>query len=218
MKKQAFLSGAFILLTAAATNAAVTWSVPSGSTPTFDYTDGQSHWGRFGDGVPSAYGFTFTPGQFVASANGTNSPVSTSDTTSVVIHSPGPMFSATASFFGDYSILGIGSADAIGALTATNLDTQEVVSTPLAVSGVPVAIANAAGGFYGSSTVDMMDGWTNFKLELNATVVVTAGLNGVAIIQGKSGEIVVRGKFLPEPASLSLLAGVSTLLVRRTRR
>ena len=209
-----------VLASATLASAAVPWSVPSGSQVLFNYSNGQSVNGKFGDGNEHANqnGFTFFPSQFVASANGTNTPVTVTDTTSVTINASSVFLSVTASFMGDYTILGGGSATASGLLKATNLDTLAVASAPMVVAGVPVIVNNSAqGGVFGTQTVNLPGGWLNFKLEFTSTITATASSNGVALIENKGADLVIRQKLIPEPTGLAAF-GLLGALVRRSRK
>lgn len=213
VRKQFLVGVAALLTMSAMVQAAIPWAVPAGDQGSFTYNDGQSLYGKFGDGTPTDSGFVLSPNLFQASANGSNSPVSTSDTTSVIVHADSIMRSVTATVFGDYTILGTGSIDAAGTLSVKNLDTLAVLSLPLTVSGAPSAVTNSSadGGFFASSTVSFPAGWANFEVQFTTTLTSTAGANGVALIEAKYSDIVIRNKLIPEPTSLAALGLLSVL-------
>jgi hypothetical protein len=223
VKKQIWVGIAAVLALSAAANAAVAWSTPAGNLGSYSYDSGQSVNGKFGDGAASTSGFVLAPNQFVANANGTNTPVTTTDTASVVVHAGNSnvgFVMVTVSFAGDYTILGAGSVDATGSLKVTDLDTLATITTPLVVGGVPVStVTNAGGSFTGSATqlipaIPSMG--QNLKLEFTGTLTATAGSNGTSLIEIKDADIAVF--MLPEPTSLAALSVAGTLLARRLRK
>ncbi len=220
MRKQLLLGAVAIVACAQFASAVVPWVPPSGTQGTFTYTTGQNSVGKFGSGIPNsdANGFDFFPSQFVASANGTSTPVTVSDVASVIIHGNGtPVLSITATFIGDYTIFGAGSVSASGLIKAFNLDTSAVAQLPLLVSGVPVSTTTSAqGGVFASATVNLPGGWENFRLEFTASLTATAGPNGTSLIQNKDSELIVRNKLIPEPTLAAI--GLLGTMVRRSRR
>lgn len=207
---------AAVLALSAAANAAIAWSTPAGNQADFTYDSGQTTNGRFGNGTANATGFVLAPTQFVAGANQLNTPVSTSDTASVVVHTAAPIATVSASFLGDYSILGEGSVTAVGTLTLTNLDTTLFSGNALTVTGVPISTTtDASGAFSGSVNVALPAGWTNVRIELGAALQATAGTNGTSLIEIKDADINLT--LVPEPTSLAALSLVGAML-RRSRR
>lgn len=221
VKKQLLGALTTVLFVSVAAQAAVPWSTPAGNLGSYTYDGGQSVNGKFGNATASTSGFVLSPTQFVASASGTNTPVTVTDTASVNVHGTNVGFvMVTMSFSGDYSILGTGSVDASGSLKITDLDTLASITTPLTMGGVPVStVSNAGGSFTGSATQlipPIPSLGQNLKLEFTGTLTATAGSNGISLIEIKDAEI---GVFmLPEPASLAGLGGLATLLVGRSRR
>lgn len=217
MNKQLLVGAAALLACAAAANAAIAWSSPSGSQAAFIYNSGQSDAGLFGDGVSDADGFILAPANFVASANQANSPVNTTDTVSVVVQTGGPLIGVEVNTLGDYSIFGTGSVDATGTLKITDLDTSAVHTLPVSFGGVPTSTTtDAAGAFSGLSVVPIAPSAVNAKIELLVNLNATAGSNSTSLIQLK--DVDIKLVILPEPTSLAAIGLACTLLGRRARR
>lgn len=202
---------------ASAANAAPTpWDVPAGSQPSFDFSSGQTLQGKLGSGISTGSGFFFTPVNFVAS--GTPSALS-SDTISVVLNAkPNQMFTnISSSILGDFSIFGVGSANATGSLTVTNLDTAAILTSPLAFNNLPAATdSSLEGGWDGATALALPAGWTNIKVEME-TSLLADGTQGVSFIQGKDGEIGVTTAEIPLPAA-ALVAPVLGFIGWRAKK
>src|SRR5947207_1808607 len=111
------------LMAATVRAAPIPWTTPSGSTPDFDYSGGQSDNGLFGDPVINGSQFLFFPHNFIAtSSNGVA--VTTSDRLefTIVMHANKKVNGISVSELGDYSILGTGTVSAAGELLLTNLN------------------------------------------------------------------------------------------------
>lgn len=210
------LVGSVLALASVANAAPTPWDVPAGSQPSFNYSTGQTLNGKLGSGVSTGSGFFFTPTNFVAS--GTPSAL-TSDTLSVILNAkPNQMFtSISSSILGDYSIFGVGSANATGSLTVTNLDTMATLTSPMSFNNLPAATDTSAdGGWDGATALALPAGWTNIKVDME-TSLLADGTNGVSLIQGKDGEIGVTTAEVPLPAA-ALVAPVLAFMGWRAKK
>lgn len=193
------------------------WTTPAGSQTHFDYNNGQTTTGQFGTGNSTGSGFFFTPVNFVASGT----PLDTqSDTISVILNAkPNQMFtSISSSILGDYSLFGVAGAGATGTLTVTNLDTSTALSSPLTFNGLPAFTQSSLdGGWDGATALALPAGWTNIKVELNASLQADGSDGGVALIQAKDGEIGVQTAEVPLPAA-ALVAPVLGYIGWRAKR
>ncbi len=210
------LVGTVFALVSSANASPTPWDVPTGSQPTFNFSSGQTAAGKLGSGVSTGSGFFFTPVNFVAS--GTPSDLQ-SDTLSVILNAkPNQMFTnISSSILGDYTIFGVGSANATGSLKVTNLDTSAILSSPLAFNNLPAATDTTAdGGWDGATALALPAGWTNIKVEME-TSLLAEGTQGVSLIQGKDGEIGVTTAEIPLPAA-ALVAPVLGVLGWRAKK
>lgn len=206
-----------ILALASAVNAAPTpWDVPAGSQPTFNYSSGQTENGKLGTGNSTGSGFFFQPVNFAASGTPSDSQ---SDTISVILNAkPNQMFTnISSSILGDYSIFGVGSANATGTLKVTNLDTSASLTSPLTFNNLPASTNTSAdGGWDGATALALPAGWTNIKVEMDSTL-LAEGTQGVSFIQGKDGEIGVTTAEIPLPAA-ALVAPVLAVIGWRAKK
>lgn len=207
----------------AASAAPVPWSQPSGSTPFFDYSNGQSDNGLFGSPNIAGTTFEFFPSSFQAqSSNGSSA--NTSDRLSFTLTAkPNQTIQGiTISEAGDYAILGIGTVNAQGALFVTNLNQFAFQSDTLHTTPTfPLGTTTAANGLWtGSSQVLFPPGWTKVQVVMNNILQTQSGPNSSAEIDKKVvGADVLIGIIVPEPTSVGLLAvGGAMFLLRRSRK
>lgn len=212
-----------LLIGQAAIASPVPWTVPNGTTPDFDYFNGQSDNGLFGDPIisPSGYVFTFFPSNFKAvSTNGVAA--NTSDRLSFeILMKPGKVLTGFAvNEFGDYTITGTGSVSATGALFLTNLLTGDVVGDTLHTTpGMPITTNTfTSGNWTGTSSVSLLpNGWTKVKIVLNNVLQATSGANSAAQIEKKITQGIII-TLIPEPGSIAMaVLGSGLLLIRRRK-
>jgi len=214
--------------------APIPWAMPSGSTATYSFSNGNTDNQLF---VPPGQSPTVTPGGLLffpsgfkaQSANGSASIVS--DTLRFQIHAnPGKQLAGfTVNEFGDYSILGVGVNTAVkvfGTVFLTNLDTGEIRfdtlhTVPVAWSG-PTGVTTGQGawtGTEGSPFITIPDQWTNIQVVLNNELHANSDPGTSSVIEKK---VLTPGIdieiFVPEPGTLSLLAIVGGLLISRRSR
>jgi hypothetical protein len=206
-----------------ASAAPVPWSSPNGSTPFFDYSNGQSDNGLFGSPNIAGSTFEFFPSSFQAqSSNGSSA--NTSDRLSFTLMAkPGQTITGiTINEAGDYAILGTGTVNAQGALFVTNLNQFSFQSDTLHTNPTfPLGTTTAANGLWtGSSQVLFPPGWTKVQVVMNNILQTQSGPNSSAEIDKKVvGADVLISVIVPEPGTLGLLAvGGAMFLLRRTRK
>jgi hypothetical protein len=204
-------------------SAAVVWSTPSGSTPYFDYANGQSDNGLFGSPNIAGNTFAFFPSSFVAqSSNGSSANVS--DRLSFTLYAkPGQTISGIKiTEAGDYSILGTGTVNAQGALFVTNLNQFAFQSDTLHTTPTfPLGTNSFTSGLWGGySQVTLPNGWTKVQVVMNNILQTQAGANSSAEIDKKVvGAEVLVSVIVPEPGTIGLLTiGGAMFLLRRSRK
>ena|GEM_PF-2463971 len=218
IRTSVFTAAISLVAFAGVSNAApVPWNVPAGSQSTYDYSNGQSLNGNFGDGLAIPTGFLFFPSNLAANATN-NSSASLSDTASVVLttHSGQNFTNFTASLVGFYSILGDGDINSTAQLKITNLDTMAVELSALTFTP-SMPQAGGTGVFTAVGNVMLPSGWTNVGLDLDASVLANAGEGSSAFIQIENGSIGVETAVIPLPAAV-LAAPIAGAIAWRARR
>ncbi|MGF1635036.1 MAG: PEP-CTERM sorting domain-containing protein [Phycisphaerae bacterium] len=212
--------------------APIPWAQPNGSTGTFNYSNGGSDLGLFGDPTVVNGGFAFFPTDFRAIASNGNA-TTTVDRLFFQLETVNDqdIDRVTLSEAGDYSILGPGGVTAAAFLFVTDLDTGIVYSSvfdntepdlPIFTNG-PQGFA--AGIWEGIIDVDLPAGVSRIQVVLNNVLQATSGPQGTAIIEKKAfggGDGpeagLVLGIVIPEPTSaMVLVSGLGFGLLRRSR-
>ena len=218
LKKLALVAVLVSLTGAAAQAAPTSWDVPAGDQGAYTYSGGQTANNKFESGTPYSAGFFFLPSNFTAQSTGGSD--TQSDTISVILNAkPNTSFTRIASnLLGDYTIFGGGAVNSSGALRVTNLDTSTTLSSPLSFGGtVPVAtIDNADGIFQGGTALDLPEGWTNIRVEMDGLLMADA-LNGSSLIQIKDAELGIQTAQIPLPGA-AFVAPVAAYFGWRAKR
>lgn len=208
----------------AATEAAVMWTPPSGSTANFDYSNGGSSTGLFGNPLVTPNGFVFSPTSFIAtSVNGT--PAQVNDTLFVTVsipdNSPNVLQSIDITEIGDYSILTTGAVSEQGLLVATILEASDpaLIGDPIAVelnTNPNFPVASGQGVWTGALSLDLPPGVTSVGLVFDNVLQATSAPGSVSFIEKKFAgiEILIN---VPEPTTLAFVAGGLGLLGLRRR-
>lgn len=213
--------------------AAVPWTVPSGTAPGgfFEYSNGGSDFGIFGDPVVISNGFLLFPENFAAqSSNGVADTMY--DRLFVTIDLPESstdyLEGIRVSELGTYSILGTGSVMASGLLTIAVLENDGSVGAPpvgtilfepLTTDPVfPVSTTTSATGpWEGEEIIDVPSGVKSLQFVLKNTLQATSGPNGTAFIQKENVAIEIE-LVVPEPATASVIFGGAGFLLMRRRK
>jgi hypothetical protein len=228
MRKMAagLIATAVALVTSSAFGAA--WVPPNGATSTFTYAAGGDDFGKFGSPVDvTDEGFYFEPAGFVATAFGgvTTSSSLSSDRMYVTVAALGGaknIVQVKLNELGDFTINNGGGVKAYAWLSVRILDSDYV--------GTKVFYADdtftndSAGNAQGSWTLDpvvtLPTGVNRIQIVLNNNLQAYSAANGTALIQKKllggpddPGITIV----LPEPTTLTALAGLSLIGLRRRK-
>lgn len=202
--------------------ASVPWSNPNGSTADFDWQNGFSDNGLFGDPTVIGSTFVFTPNNFKAtSINGVAASVSDRLQFDLIIKNNKKLTNFTVNEIGDYQITGTGQVQAGGLLLLTNLDTgvpafDNLHTTPASPMVGPTAGALPWTGYESISLLP--NGWTKIRVVLNNILDAASGPNSTATIEKKFASGAIEITFIiPEPASLSLVGAAGLLLIRRRK-
>ncbi|OHB59434.1 MAG: hypothetical protein A2173_04945 [Planctomycetes bacterium RBG_13_44_8b] len=203
----------------------VYWSNSSGSAVHFDWANGGSDNGLFGN--PQLVGgntLVFSPSNFRAeSIFGLADFVAVSDRLEfeLIAHSGYYFQSITVLENGDYQLIGTGSVEVSGDLSVENLDTSDILSDSLEITpSMPVAGVEdyiydiwSASAQVGTDSSD----WTYLKIALqNDFITITASDGSIAWIEKKDVGSTISIQMIPEPATIALLGiGALTLLRRK---
>lgn len=199
-------------------NAFVAWTIPSGSAVNFDWENGGSDNGLFGNPVIIGENiFAFFPQNFRAdSLNGQSAEVSDTLSFDLIAHSNALITGIQISEYGDYGILGSGFVNMYGALQAENLVTSEteyanLIPTPL----MPVYSDTGEAVWTADGAVSFNNGWTHLRVTLSSNLLTISDPGSVTFIQEKIVGDSVAITIIPEPATLIVLAaGILCLKIK----
>lgn len=209
------------VMMAATANAWVPWTNGNGSADFFDWENGGSANGLYGD--PTLVGgdtLVFFPSMFRAeSIDGV--PQTTWDTLEVdLIARAGFEFTEIIiTEIGDYGITGTGSVDALGNLDVHELSNNQAVSEPLMTSpGFPLnAGAGQWDGSIDSDLTTLPEKWQLIHITLTNTLIAESDVGSTSFIQKDVVGSAVALTFVPTPGTMALLAFGGLVAVRRRR-
>lgn len=195
------------------------WTNKDGSASFFDWKNGGSDNGLFGDPTIAGATFTFIPqGWRAESINGV--PESVSDRLQVQLTAhPGQSFTGIIIHeAGDYGILTGGSVSANGAAFAVDNTQFRVASDVMdTIPSFPVtSVAGTSGEWTGDVFIDLSAGapWTDLTLVFDNNLLAISNVGSLSFIEKK----VIGITLVPEPGSLVLVGlGGFALLARRRR-
>ena len=194
--------------------AVIYWSNSSGSADNFDWENGHSLYGLFGDPIlVGGSTLTFYPQNFRADSNGQPTTISDTLVFDLIAHTNILITGIEITEYGDYGILGDGSVDVTSNLQAQNLDTLQTESANLITTPtMPVYSGmddwNAAGDL-------QFDGWTHLRITLCNDLLAISEPGSVAFIQKKIVGDAVAITIIPEPATIAVLAAGLICLKRK---
>lgn len=196
-------------------HALIYWSNRDGSTASFDWFDGGSDNGLFGD--PDFSGgntFVFYPQQFRAESINGNADI-TSDRMEVTLAAkPGHVITGIRiTEYGDYGILSEGMVSASGSMFLTNLDHFDVKRSDF-TSNPASPISSGTGNWSAEVAVGDLD-WSNLKLVLDNNLMAISSPGSVSFIEKKvMGSAVSIEVIVPEPATMVFLSLGSMIFLR----
>jgi hypothetical protein len=208
-----------VLYTFSIASADVFWSNPNGTADSFDWANGHSLYGLFGD--PMLVGgntLVFSPSNFIAeSTDGQSSDVSDKLEFELIIH-PGFSFQGISiTEYGNYGISRHGEVEASGTLSVENLDTAEVLSQTLSTTpSMPAHTGQGSWEGWSEISIDPA-GWTRVKITFENNLFAMTGGNSVAWIEKTVLGNAISFQIIPEPATVAALT-FGSLWIFRTGR
>lgn len=201
----AVMMAALLLNLTASAQAFVSWSNSSGSANSFDWSNGGSTAGLFGDPCVVGDTFTFSPDNFRAESTNANS-VNVQDIMSVDLsaHNNFAITKIGITEYGDYGILGTGFVDMTGSLSAEDSDNSSFYSANLTIS--PAMPINSGTGDWSASVWININNAKNLSVSLENGILAFADAGSAAFIQKKIVGNAVAVTVVPEPATLLLLS------------
>jgi len=197
--------------------ATVMWTDPNGSAGLFDWANGGSDTGLFGDPTIVGNTLTFAPSNFKAeAANGEMVEVWDTLHFDIIVHPGSVITGIIIEELGDYSILGSGMVDVFSTVTVTNLDdpnviyTNELTVNPLMPVDIGDGIWTAIGG------IDNIE-VTHIRVSLENGLLALADYGSIAMIEKKVVGDSIAITIIPEPATIVILGLGGFLLRKRTK-
>ena len=212
-----------VLITCPA-KALIYWTNKDGTGSFFDWSNGGSDKGLFGDPViVGGNTFTFFPSNFRAeSLNGAAAIKSDRLEFCLTAHEGYNITGIRITEYGDYGILDNGKVSVSGTMFVTNLDVFQVSSSNF--SSDPVSpISSGQGTWTAEVAVTDID-WTNLKIVLNNNLMAISSAGSTSFIEKKvlGGAVAIElicpnAPQIPEPATICLLGlGALTLVKRKS--
>jgi hypothetical protein len=224
--KTIFLAIAVFTATGIFTNdaaALIYWTNSSGSATLFDWSNGGSDKGLFGD--PCLVGgdtLMFFPSNFRAeSVNGVAAIKSDRLTVELIAHENYQIKGIRLTEYGDYGILTEGKVSVSGTMFLANLDAYAVrwgnfTSNPVS------PISSGQGSWTAAVEVNDIN-WSRVKLVLNNNLMAVSSAGSESFIEKKvfgsavAIELITEGPETPEPATIAVLS-FGGLLLRLRRK
>jgi hypothetical protein len=220
MTKAKIFTLALVLLAFSSAQANILWSNASGTAGLFDWQNGQSLNGLFGD--PTLVGgntFTFFPSNFRAeSIDGITDSVYDRLEFELNAHSGFSFQNIAISEYGDYGIFDEGCVQVFGSLTVTNLDTDESLTASLS-SDLSSQQANDILPWQAWSGVNIAAAdWTHIKITLENCLCAMSDEESVAFIEKKVLGSAITLQTVPEPATIVILSLGTIFTLRNSGR
>ena len=194
--------------------ASIAWSEPNGLTAFYDWENGQSTNGLFGNPIVSGNTLTFYPQSFRAeSVNGNSNTVSDTLIFDLIAHTGNAITGIQISELGDYGIEGSGSVNVFGNISVENLSAAGSFNTNLITT--PTMPMTSGYGNWQADGYIQLSNWTHLRITLYNELNTVTDANASAYIQKKLIGSPVSITIIPEPATLAFLAGGAAYLRRR---
>ncbi len=208
MTKAKIFTLALIILAFSSVKANILWSNPSGTAGFFDWQNGQSLNGLFGD--PTLIGgntLAFFPSNFRAeSLDGLTDSVYDRLEFELNAHSGFSFQNIAISEFGDYGIFDSGCVQVSGSLTVTNLDTSESLTASLSSDLLMPQTGNILTWQAWSGVNISEQNWTHIKITLENCLYALSDEESVAFIEKKVLGNAVTLQIIPEPTTVAMLS------------
>lgn len=222
MQKIKFIVAVIVLFVFSAAQAAVFWSEPNGSTDYFDWQNGQSLYGLFGDPIlVGGNTLAFSPSIFRAESldRETNS-VSDRLEFELIAHSGFSFQNISITEYGSYGISGSGLVQVSGALSVENLDTTDTLNSSLITDLPERPPADPNGQWQAWTQLDIVPaGWTHIKITLENNLFAISGSGSSAWIEKNVLGNAIAVQLIPEPATVAMLSiGVMFTLYKSRKR
>lgn len=161
--------------TAHAGQNAVAWDNPAGLADTYSFTDGSSSTGRYNDPIVATDTLLFTPSNYIAESDGATY---VSETLCVTLTADSGLEFSSLSFAmgGDYAVNGQNLASAGAFLSATNLDTNQTLSTDQDND----FFSSGDGLFDLAGTLQLPGGWSNVLVKITGDLFAGNGQQALA--------------------------------------
>jgi hypothetical protein len=209
MQKVSFLAVVSVLFVFSATQATIFWGNPTGSADFFDWQNGQSLYGLFGDPIlVGGNTLVFFPSNFRAESLD-RQVISVSDRLEfeLIVHSGFSIQDISITEHGDYGILGSGLVQVSGALSAENLDTTDTLNSSLITDLPERPQADSPGQWQAWTQLGVIPAdWTRIKITLENNLLAVSGSGSVAWIEKKVLGNAVAIQIIPEPATVAMLS------------
>ncbi|MFG0257198.1 MAG: hypothetical protein ACF8GE_04780 [Phycisphaerales bacterium JB043] len=217
-------SVAAVALWTSPAHAFVPWSNANGSATGFDWMNGGSTTGLYGDPtLVNGNTLLFFPNSFRAdSADGVTDIVTDTLVVDILANIGSEIDSIVISEFGDYAINGAGQIDIVGDVTITDLnDPGRQAMDSLVVNPGNTITAAGNGSWDGSMVIDLAglggDSWTWIHIELTNTLTAQSQSGTSSFVSKKIGGAGIQMTLIPTPGA-GVLLGIGGLFAARRRR
>jgi hypothetical protein len=210
MQKVSFLAVVSVLFVFSVAQANISWGNPTGNADFFDWQNGQSLYGLFGDPIlVDGNTLVFFPSTFKAESLD-REVISVSDKLEfeLIAHSGFSFQDISITEYGDYGILGNGLVQVSGALSVVNLDsTTDTLNSSLITDLPEMPQAESFGQWQAWTQLNIIPAdWTHIKITLENNLLAVSGSGSVAWIEKKVLGNAVAIQIVPEPATVAMLS------------
>ncbi len=209
-----------VLFFLSSVQASILWTEPSGSSDYFDWSNGQSSNGLFGDPIQIGDSFVFFPSLFRAESADREEASISDILVFELIARPGYSFQSISIVEdGDYGISGNGYVEASGTLYVENLDTADTLSSTLQTDLPAIFSADASGQWQAWTNLNIIEpNWTHIRITLESDLFAVTGFNSGAWIEKKILSNAISVTFIPEPATALLLSSGFVLFAPKRKK